>query len=61
MKMIKEILEQAEERLAKHEERHDRLLGHVCSHYLINQNMEEALGGVRVCCGSQEISNVFSW
>lgn len=45
--MINKTLEQAELRLMRYEERHDRILGQICSFYLVNPNMEEALKGAR--------------
>lgn len=41
--IVKEALELAEERLTRYEERHDRLLREICSHYLTSSIMEEAL------------------
>lgn len=45
--MINEALEQAEERAMRYEERHDRILCRISSHYLINQDLEDALTGAR--------------
>ncbi|KAG5549169.1 hypothetical protein RHGRI_014517 [Rhododendron griersonianum] len=45
--MITEALEKAEERVKRHEERHDRILGQICSHYLLNRDLEEALAAAR--------------
>lgn len=47
LKMIGEALKQAEERLIISAERHDRILDQICSSYLINQNLEEALATAR--------------
>lgn len=47
LEMINKTLEQAELRLMRYEERHDRILGQICSFYLVNPNMEEALKGAR--------------
>ncbi|GAA0164436.1 hypothetical protein LIER_20075 [Lithospermum erythrorhizon] len=46
-KLVREALELAEERLIRYEERHDRILNHICSQYLINQELLEALSGAR--------------
>lgn len=45
LNIVKEALELAEERVIRYEERHDRLLGEICSHYLTSPVMEEALAG----------------
>lgn len=47
LRIINEALEQAEERVAKFQERHDRMLGQMCSYYLTNKELEEALAGAR--------------
>lgn len=44
---MSDALERADERAARSQERHDRLLGQVCSFYLANKELEEALGGAR--------------
>lgn len=43
LSVVKEALEHGEERLIKYQERHDRLLREMCSHYLSTPVMEEAL------------------
>lgn len=45
--MITEALEKAEERVKRYEERHDRILGQICSYYLSNQDLEETLAAAR--------------
>lgn len=47
LKIISEALHEAEGRLIRYQERHDHILDHMCSNYLINQNMQEALAGAR--------------
>lgn len=47
LRIISEALEQAEGRMIRYEERHDRILCQICSNYLVNQDMEEALAGAR--------------
>lgn len=47
LKIISEALHEAEGRLIRYQERHDHILDHMCSYYLINQNMQEALAGAR--------------
>lgn len=46
--MITEALEKAEERVKRYEERHDRILSQICSHYLLNQDLEETLVAARI-------------
>ena len=41
--MINEVLEQAEESVARLQDRHDRLLEKVCSLYLCHRELEQAL------------------
>ncbi|CAK7340660.1 unnamed protein product [Dovyalis caffra] len=45
--IINEALERAEERVRNFEERHDHLLGQICSYYLTNQELGDALAGAR--------------
>ena len=45
--MVSEALVEAELRVVRYEERHDRILGQICSHYLVNQDMEEAMARAR--------------
>ncbi|KAL5996052.1 hypothetical protein ACLOJK_026125 [Asimina triloba] len=47
LRMITEALEQAEERLFKFQERHDRILNQISSHYLYNQELAQALVDAR--------------
>ncbi|KAF8038755.1 hypothetical protein BT93_B1339 [Corymbia citriodora subsp. variegata] len=47
LQIVSEVLERAEERVVRAQERHDRLLGQVCSFYLANKELEEALGSAR--------------
>ena len=47
LKLISEALEVAEERAARYQERHDRILSQVCSTYLTNTELVEALQGAR--------------
>lgn len=47
LRIINEALEQAEERVAKFQERHDRMLGQMCSYYLTNKELDEALAAAR--------------
>ncbi|KAI3448301.1 hypothetical protein Pfo_004966 [Paulownia fortunei] len=47
LKIIIEALQLAEERVTRYEERHDHILSQMCSYYMINQNLEEALAGAR--------------
>ncbi|CAI9102166.1 OLC1v1000388C1 [Oldenlandia corymbosa var. corymbosa] len=47
LRIVNEALKQAEERMIRHEERHDRLLSQICSNYFISQYMDEALASAR--------------
>ncbi|KAL5701200.1 hypothetical protein ACHQM5_026563 [Ranunculus cassubicifolius] len=47
LRMITEALEQAEQRVIRFQERHDRILAQVCSFYLCNEHLDEALVGAR--------------
>lgn len=47
LKIIEEALERAEERVVRFEERHDRILSELCSHYLTHKELEDALAGAR--------------
>lgn len=47
LRIINEALEQAEERAEKFQERHDQILGQICSYYLTHTELEEALAGAR--------------
>ncbi|WOL12188.1 hypothetical protein Cni_G20953 [Canna indica] len=45
LRRVSETLEQAEERLIRFQERHDKILFQINSHYLCHREMEEALAG----------------
>ncbi|KAL2469175.1 uncharacterized protein Fot_50751 [Forsythia ovata] len=47
LKIICETLHEAEERVTRYEERHDRILSQICSYYMINEKLEEALLGAK--------------
>lgn len=47
LRIIAEVLEHAEERAHKFQERHDHILGQISSYYLINQELGDALAGAR--------------
>ncbi|GLT94904.1 hypothetical protein SLE2022_126160 [Rubroshorea leprosula] len=47
LRVVSEALEFAEERLVRFQERYDRILGQICSHYLTHQDLEDALAGAR--------------
>ncbi|CAL5378792.1 unnamed protein product [Camellia sinensis] len=47
MKMISTALKHAEERAIRYEERHDRILKQICSYYLLNQELLEALSAAK--------------
>ncbi|KAL9248117.1 hypothetical protein vseg_021476 [Gypsophila vaccaria] len=47
LKMINESLEQAEERVVRLQERHDRLVARICSYYMCHNELEEAVVGAR--------------
>ncbi|PHT41294.1 hypothetical protein CQW23_20148 [Capsicum baccatum] len=47
LRIITEALEQAEDRVLRYEERHDKLLNQICSHYIVSQEILEALAGAR--------------
>ncbi|KAL3750098.1 hypothetical protein ACJRO7_011130 [Eucalyptus globulus] len=47
LQVVSEVLERAEQRVVRSQERHDRLLGQVCTFYLANKELEEALGSAR--------------
>ncbi|KAK4438256.1 hypothetical protein Salat_0159800 [Sesamum alatum] len=47
LQIIREALREAEERVVRYEERHDHILAQLCSYYMINQSLEEALSGAR--------------
>ncbi|GAB4835806.1 hypothetical protein Ancab_000722 [Ancistrocladus abbreviatus] len=47
LRLTKEVLEEAENRLLELQERHDRLLKEICSYYLCHRELEAALVGAR--------------
>jgi Werner syndrome ATP-dependent helicase len=47
LKIIREALEEAEERVVRFQERHDRILNHISASYLTNTEVVEALAGAR--------------
>lgn len=47
LRLVSEALEVAEERVVRFQERHDHILAQICSHYLINQELQDALAGAR--------------
>ncbi|KAL2325529.1 hypothetical protein Fmac_024587 [Flemingia macrophylla] len=47
LKIVSQALEAAEERVMRYEERHDRILSQICSSYLINAELVEAINGAR--------------
>ncbi|KAK7277948.1 hypothetical protein RJT34_22969 [Clitoria ternatea] len=47
LKVITEALEAAEERVARYEERHDRILSQICASYLTNTELLQALVAAR--------------
>ncbi|KAJ8623180.1 hypothetical protein MRB53_031709 [Persea americana] len=47
LRIIAEILEHAEERVIRYQERHDRILNQMNSYYFYHRELEEALAGAR--------------
>ncbi|OVA14851.1 hypothetical protein BVC80_8955g18 [Macleaya cordata] len=47
LRIVSEALEHAEERLIRFQERHDRLLNQLCSYYMSNRELDEALVNAR--------------
>lgn len=47
LRIIAEILEHAEERVMRYQERHDRILNQMNSYYFYHRELEEALVGAR--------------
>lgn len=47
LRLVSEALEEAEERVSKYQERHDRILNMVSAHYLSNIELVEALEDAR--------------
>ncbi|KAE8684102.1 ATP-dependent DNA helicase Q4 [Hibiscus syriacus] len=47
LRIISQALEHAEERAMRFQERHDRILGQMCSYYMVNQELEDAVAGAR--------------
>lgn len=46
-RIISEALEQAEDRVLRYEERHDKILSQICSHYIVSQEILDALEAAR--------------
>ncbi|KAG9443748.1 hypothetical protein H6P81_015088 [Aristolochia fimbriata] len=47
LRLINEALNEAEERVVRYQERHDRILGLITSSYLVHKDLEEALAGAQ--------------
>ncbi|MCD9642498.1 hypothetical protein HAX54_029337 [Datura stramonium] len=47
LRIITEALDQAEDRVLRYEERHDKILNQICSHYIVSREIVEALAGAR--------------
>ncbi|TMW97406.1 hypothetical protein EJD97_005575 [Solanum chilense] len=47
LRIVTEALEQAENRVLRYEERHDNILNQLSSHYIVSQEIVEALAGAR--------------
>ncbi|CAI9768970.1 unnamed protein product [Fraxinus pennsylvanica] len=47
LKIVSETLHEAEERVIRYEERHDKILSQICSYYMVNEKLEEALVGAK--------------
>ncbi|XVF06044.1 hypothetical protein REPUB_Repub06bG0014300 [Reevesia pubescens] len=47
LRIISQALEHAEERALMYQERHDRILSQICSYYMVNQDLEDALAAAR--------------
>ncbi|KAF9605737.1 hypothetical protein IFM89_018133 [Coptis chinensis] len=47
LRIVSDALEHAEQRVIRFQERHDRLLDQVCSYYLCNSQLEDALVAAR--------------
>lgn len=47
LKLVNEALVAAEENVARLQERHDVILGELCSYYLVNSELQEALVAAR--------------
>ena len=47
LRIISQALEHAEERALRFQERHDRILSQICSYYMVNQELEDALTSAR--------------
>ena len=51
LRIVTEALERAEDRVLRYEERHDNILNQIGSHYIVSQEIVEAL------CGAREAMN----
>ncbi|OMP03311.1 hypothetical protein COLO4_10503 [Corchorus olitorius] len=47
LRIISQALEEAEGRALRYQERHDRILSQICSYYMVNEHLEDALSGAR--------------
>ncbi|XVF57496.1 hypothetical protein PTKIN_Ptkin06aG0209900 [Pterospermum kingtungense] len=47
LRIISQASEQAEERAMRFQERHDRILSQMCSYYMVNQELLDALSAAR--------------
>lgn len=47
LRIISQALERAEERALRFQERHDRILSQMCSYYMVNQELLDALKAAR--------------
>ncbi|XVE63047.1 hypothetical protein DITRI_Ditri06bG0168400 [Diplodiscus trichospermus] len=47
LRIISHALEHAEERALRFQERHDRILSQMCSYYMVNRELEDALAAAR--------------
>ncbi|ESW16937.1 hypothetical protein PHAVU_007G196500 [Phaseolus vulgaris] len=60
LKMVSEALEAAEERAVRFQERHDRILSQICSTYLTNAELVEAMEGARATM-NQALDFALQW
>jgi len=58
--MVSEALEAAEERAVRFQERHDRILSQICSTYLTNAELVEAMEGARATM-NQALDFALQW
>ncbi|XVF57498.1 hypothetical protein PTKIN_Ptkin06aG0210100 [Pterospermum kingtungense] len=56
LRIISHALEQAEERAMRIHERHDRILGQMCSYYMVNQELLDALTPARAAMNGAWLS-----